>query len=493
MLPNALVASARARAIAENRPVLVSFTERAPALDPLIVLETIARDSTFNGLAEHVGAGTMYWTCPSDDFSLAGIGAVATLTATGSGRFASINRSWRELVDGGLTNGPADAPSGPGPVLMGGFAFESDGPRSRQWRAFPSAHLIVPRLQLTAVGGKCWTTISLVVTVDGDPNADLNAALDLRRSVLESQASPSIGAADDNDPADTPVFSDSLPADEWRGIVASAVDEIRDGRLHKVVLARAVDALASRAMDVFALLRHLREAHHNSFVFSYWRGDSAFVGASPERLVRLDGREVRASSLAGTARRGKTPVEDASLASELMASTKDQAEHAAVRNSLRRKLEEVCDDVHAASTPALLTLPHVHHLHTAVTGKLRSDHSLLDLVGRLHPTPAVGGTPRKEALEFIRENERLDRGWYAAPIGWVGRNSGEFAVGLRSGVITGSEATLFAGCGIVADSNPDLELAESVLKLQPMQAAIAAALAPPTSDSTIVAGSEHLQ
>jgi isochorismate synthase len=491
MLPNALVASARARAIAENRPVLVSFTERAPAFDPLTLLQTVARDSSFNGLGDHVGAGMMYWTHPSDDFTLAAIGAVATLTATGAERFASIDRAWRSLVEGAVTGGDTEAMTGP--VLMGGFSFESDGPTSKAWREFPSAHMIVPHIQLTSADGNCSTTISLIVTADGQTDVDIETLIELRRTILESEPLASQEAASTDDPADLPIFRDSLPAEEWRGIVARAVGDIRDGKLEKVVLARAVETSAQREMDVFALLDLLRAAHRSSFVFGYWRGDSAFVGASPERLVRLDGREVRASSLAGTARRGKNPQEDADLAAELMASAKDQAEHATVRESLQSKLADVCDDVIAADTPALLTLPHVHHLHTSVTGKLRGDHSLLDLVGRLHPTPAVGGTPREDALDFIRANERLDRGWYAAPIGWVGPDRGEFAVALRSGVITGSDATLFAGCGIVADSKPERELEESILKLQPMQSAIATALVATTSDSTIVAGSEQLQ
>jgi menaquinone-specific isochorismate synthase len=491
MLPHALVASARARAIAENRPVLVSFTERAPAFDPLTLLRAVARDSSFNGLSEDLGSGMMYWTHPSEAFTLAGIGAVATLTATGPDRFVSIDRAWRALLDGAQIGG--DTGAADGPSLMGGFAFEPDGPRSTAWREFQSAHMIVPRVQLMVAGNNCSTTISFVVEPDGQPDIDLDALLELRRTILESQSQVPDEMGLTEDAAEMPVFNDSLPPEEWREIVARAVDDIRSGNLEKVVLARAVESSAQRDLDVFQLLHVLRSAHTSSFVFGYWRGESAFVGASPERLVRLDGRDVRASSLAGTARRGKTPQEDADLAKELMASGKDRAEHATVRESLRSKLAEVCDDVTAADTPALLTLPHVHHLHTGVTGKLRGGNSLLELVGRLHPTPAVGGTPRDAALAFIRANEKLDRGWYAAPIGWVGGDRGEFAVALRSGVITGSDATLFAGCGIVADSNPERELEESVLKLQPMQTAIAAALVTITSDSTIVAGSEQLQ
>lgn len=489
---NALAASARARAIAENRPVLVSFTERAPDLDPLTILASADGGLEFSGLNEHATRGMMYWTHPDEDFTLAGFGAVATLTAEGPGRFSSIDRSWSELINGSMMNGnPSERL--PGPVLMGGFAFNSDGPRSDAWRSFPAAHFIVPRIQITASAGKCWSTCSWMVAADGEPDVDLAALIALRDNLVETGRSTSNPCAPPDDAAEPPVFRDSLDAKVWREMVSQAVDAIRAGEMHKVVLARSVEATAHGSLSVFELLRNLRTAHTGSFVFGYWRNASAFVGASPERLVRLDGRSVRASSLAGTVRRGVDQAEDEKLAAQLVASSKDQAEHAAVRNALRAKLAEVCDDVVAALSPALLTLPHVHHLHTAVTGRLRSDNSLLDLVGRLHPTPAVGGSPRGKALEFIQNYEQLDRGWYAAPVGWVGRDAGEFAVALRSGVITGTEATLFAGCGIVADSDPDQELAESILKLQPMESAIAAALASPASASTIVAGSEHLQ
>lgn len=492
MLPYALAASARTQAIAENRPVLVSFTERAPDLDPLTVLALAERGLALNGLPEHATAGMMYWTHPDDGFALAGLGAVATLTAEGPDRFSSIDRSWAELIKGSLMNGDRSERL-PGPVLMGGFAFDNDGPRSVAWSDFPSAHLIVPRIQVTVGGGKCWSTCSWIVAADGEPDIDLDVLLALRDNVVACGASSSGVEASLNDAAESPVFRDSLDANVWREMVSHAVDAIRAGEMHKVVLARAVEATASGSLSVFELLRHLRAAHSSSFIFGYWRNRSAFVGASPERLVRVDGRGVRASSLAGTVRRGVDQAEDEMLAAQLVASSKDQAEHAAVRNALRAKLTEVCDDVVAAVSPALLTLPHVHHLHTAVTGRLRSDNSLLDLVGRLHPTPAVGGSPRGKALEFIRNNEQLDRGWYAGPIGWVGRDAGEFAVALRSGVITGADAMLFAGCGIVADSDSDQELAESILKLQAMESAVAAALASPAFDSTIGKGSEHLQ
>jgi isochorismate synthase len=259
------------------------------------------------------------------------------------------------------------------------------------------------------------------------------------------------------------------------------------------VLARSVSGTTDSDVDAMKLLDRLRSVHRDAFVFGYWRGRESFVGASPERLVRLAGDRLTASSLAGTIRRGDTPEEDARLARELQGSEKDLAEQAAVREMLHEVLSEFDENVESSDTPELLTLSNVHHLHTEVRATLHEDDSILDVVARLHPTPAVGGSPRREALDFIAQNEKLDRGWYAAPIGWMDGNGGEFAVALRSGLIRGSEFTLFAGCGIVADSDPEQELAESNLKLQPMRSAIAASIGADADDTEMALASRDTE
>ncbi|HEY0970949.1 MAG TPA: isochorismate synthase, partial [Gemmatimonadales bacterium] len=193
----------------------------------------------------------------------------------------------------------------------------------------------------------------------------------------------------------------------------------------------------------------------------------------PERLVALERGVVRATALAGSVRRGATPEEDAGLAASLMASAKDRLEHELVVRALREGLAELTDDVRAPEGPETVTMANVQHLHTPLTARPREGVGLLDLVARLHPTPAVGGVPRDEALAWLREHEELDRGWYAAPVGWIGADGdGEFAVALRSALIDGATATLFAGCGVMGDSDPAGELAESELKLRPMMQAL---------------------
>lgn len=477
-----LIGQARERAAGDEDRVLVSLSERIPSLDSLAALENLYRSSRSDTqLADHLTDGCAYWAHPSDSFSIAAFGAAATLSPSGNERFSSVDEQWHALLEHALIDDGNASRTAVGPLLIGGFSFDPNGPRSERWHGFPTAHLILPKIHVTSIGDECWLTVCVVV--DKNSTIDLDDIAKRRDRLTAATTSNALPSSD----GQTIATIDDLPRAEWCGIVGDAVDAIRNDDFQKVVLARSAHGEMQGDIDPFAVLRQLRSTHRDAFIFGYWRGSSAFVGASPERLVRLDNGHISASSLAGTVRRGTTREDDAALAHQLQTSAKDLAEHAVVREMLREILSEVGENVQSDDEPELLTLSNVHHLHTEVEADLRVDYSLLDVVERLHPTPAVGGTPRDAALDFIRENERLDRGWYAAPIGWIDRNGGEFAVALRSGIISGSEFAIFAGCGIVADSDPELELAESVLKLQPMQSAIAAAMTSSADDSTEMA------
>ena len=458
----ALVARALERAKETGEGVLVSVVERIPAVDPL--------DALCRAWGDDPAVERMYWERPAQGLALVGAGSVATFIPGGTRRFTSADDLASRLLAGAIVDNPSGGVVGTGPLVMGGFAFEDEGPRSAHWRDFPAALLFVPRMQVATAPDGCWLTVNLVVTAAEAPDAE-GPAGDPTRPVARRPPRGSGQAG-----GGQLEFSPPLPPDDWRAIVGEAVATVRDGLLEKVVVAREVQARADRDIDVVVALRHLRASHPDCYVFGIWRGDGAFVGATPERLVRVDGSEVRASTLAGSIRRGATEEEDRALAGCLLASDKDRAEHEVVRRTMLEALEESCDDVTSEAEPSLLTLPQVHHLHTAVRARLRPGHSVLELVGRLHPTPAVGGSPREAALRFLRRHERLDRGWYAAPIGWMQRDAAEFAVALRSALIRGSEASLYAGCGVVADSDPDHEFAESEVKLVSMKLALAAAV-----------------
>jgi isochorismate synthase len=456
--------------------MLVSSIERISSVDPLAVLERLVERALVDDrIATLIEQGRAYWARPRDAFAIAAIGAAATLHPAGADRFAAADESWRSLIRDSVIEG-ADGIRGVGPLLIGGFSFEQNGPHAAEWSGFGASHLILPRIVVTSVNGDSFITLNRV-----DEPVD-KSLIDFVRTEIGNAS----GGFDEQLPAAALDIEEGSEAD-WMRMIAAAVESIRDGRLQKVVLARAEEATASENFDVLTSLAHLKSMHRDSFVFAYWRGGKAFVGASPERLARVDGRDVTVSSLAGTIPRGRNAKEDADNARALSASTKDRIEHAAVRDALYEGLKDECETVIAPAEPSLMTLPHVHHLHTELSGKLREGRTILDVIARLHPTPAVGGSPRDRALKFIHDNENLDRGWYAAPVGWIDRTGGEFAVALRSALIDGSRATLFAGCGIVADSDPAQEYRESTLKLQLMESALAVSVAPDRAELTSVA------
>lgn len=455
----------RTRARAVGRPVMVTTTERVTGVQALDILEPR-------------GTNQMYWASPRDGFAVAGVGSAVTLSGKGETRFGDVARAWQQLLDDAVVHDAAYTAAG-GPVLMGGFSFDPDGPHSPTWNGFNAACFTIPRLTVTCHPAGCWLTLNAIVS-DGQDERGLGELITLREKILarvaaaEDDEEPSSVPANRPEPDTRPDARADVEAYRWRETVRDAVRAIRSGRLEKVVLARAVRVPLSADFDITSALRYMTSELPNTFVYAIWRGEVVFAGASPERLVRLQGRDVSTSVLAGSAPRGETPPEDAEHARELVASAKNRAEHEIVRRELAAALEPVCDDVVAEEEPALLSLPNVHHLHTAVRARLQDDRSVFDIVERLHPTPAVGGAPRREALAFIREREELDRGWYAAPIGWVSTSAAEFAVALRCALVRRPEATLFAGCGIVADSDADAEYQESQIKLSAARAALAA-------------------
>lgn len=264
-------------------------------------------------------------------------------------------------------------------------------------------------------------------------------------------------------------LEDERPAADWMRLVGETARAIRAGRYHKVVLARAVQATAQSPFGVGEALRRLRSDAPTATIFAIRRGGRAFLGATPERLAQVTDGRLRTMALAGTAPRGATPDEDARLGAELTQSAKNRGEHAIVVSEICRALAPITVGVNAPEKPQLVRLASLQHLKTPISGRLALGVTALDVVAALHPTPAVGGYPRRAALVAIRDGERLDRGWYAGPVGWLdAKGGGEFVVALRSALLDGARATLFAGCGVVADSDPQAEYAESRIKLHVM-------------------------
>ena len=373
---------------------------------------------------------------------LAGWGEAARVTLpAGADRFTAAEKWLRELADNAQVD-DAVRRRGSGLVAFGTFTFDdtSDG-----------SVLVVPRAVLGRDGtGNAWLT-----TVTPAGSTPEEAAVPFQPPAL---------------PGDIRWHDGSLSAMEWEQAVGEAVRRIRhSAELRKVVLARDLYASADRPVDPRVLLRRLAARYPGCYTFAV----DGLVCATPELLISRDSWEVGSLVLAGTTSRGATPAEDSELARAMLGSAKENEEHEYAAASLRDTLAPLCAAMYIAPRPELIRLPNVQHLGTRVRGTLAAVKSALALVAAVHPTAAVGGTPTDAAVEVIRELESMDRERYAGPVGWVDADgNGEWGIALRCAQLDGHRARLFAGCGIVAGSDPAAELAETESKFRPMRTAL---------------------
>lgn len=431
--------------------VLVSATVSVPDLDTTALFARATGDR-------------FLWERPAEGFSLLGIGAAARIAVRGPERFPQALARWRELSEQAVVDSTAPAPF-TAPLCVGGFAFDADNGQDASWESFPDGLLVVPRIVFARKGDSCWATVNCLLTRESNPEELAACASGELSRLLGAGRSPEAEAAGAGDLT----FGDEPGPDHWREAVNGVAREIASGGIEKVVLARRVKALLQRPIEAAHVLRRLKDGYPQCTTFAFAQGDGCFLGATPERLVRREGRAVWTDALAGSAARGQTEAEDRRLGDTLLSDAKERREHAMVVEATRNALAPLCDRLSVPQTPGLLRMSNVQHLHTPIEGALRSDATVLELAARLHPTPAAGGLPQPAALSLIRRYEPFGRGWYAGPIGWMdGSGDGEFAVAIRSALLRGREALLYAGCGIVAGSDPDKEYAESRLKLRPM-------------------------
>jgi isochorismate synthase len=400
-----------------------------------------------------------------DGLALATLGAAAVIEASGPDRFAEAAAMARELGRVTLADDPARdpaRPTGAGPVFVGGFAFEGDGGRSPEWSSLAPASLVLPEVALARHRGKARMTVCVGAEGDEAPGALLERAL-RRIEELRPAAMPLL----DPDPVEPTRVASAAPPSHYENAVERAVELIRAGELEKVVLAREVRAHAPRAHDPGAVLGALRDAFPACYCWCVGTPELAFVGASPELLVRRDGQRAQTVAVAGTTRRSADPGVDDHLGERLLQSSKDREEQAIVARRIERTLEPVSLWVATAEEPVLVRVQNVQHLATAIRAQLAEPLPAVELAGLLHPTPAVGGEPRDAALPLIPALEGLDRGWYAGAVGWTDLSEdGEFCVALRCALLRERVGHLYSGCGIVRDSAPADELAETEVKLQ---------------------------
>lgn len=451
------LAICQARASADGAPVLASISLVVPALDPLAVLEAIFDPAQPHFYAEHPSAGS----------ALAGAEVALSLDASGLGRFAAVQRFIDATLARTIAVGDVQAPFG-GPHFFATFAFHNE---VEAGEAFPAARIFVPRWQVARAGDVTTAVANLVVEAESDLDALAQRVWRAhgrfaRFEPVEQTAASAPGAA--------PLLFTQAEAGDYPAAVARALKFIEAGEFQKIVLARALDLQANQALDPLTVLNGLRQRFPDCYAFSAANGKGqSFIGASPERLVRVSQGRVETEALAGSARRGAGANEDAALAAALLRSEKDQREHRHVIESIHRRVLPLGVELSYPALPAVRKLANVQHLHTPMQGLLPAGVRLLDLLAVLHPTPAVGGTPREAAVARIRELEGFPRGLYAGALGWLNaRGGGEFLVGLRSALVEGRNARVYAGAGIVEGSEPLREWAETELKFQALLAAL---------------------
>jgi salicylate biosynthesis isochorismate synthase len=397
--------------------------------------------------------------------ALATLGEATSLQASGARRFATVADRWRALSAAAVAD-PADEPAGGGPVAVGGFAFAPDGGAAPHWRGFEPASLTVPEVALARSerGGEATVRLTLAALAHPDDvPEELLARLEQR--VAELRASPLALL----DPAPTGRFqvASAMPPEHYEQAVAHATRLIGAGELEKIVLAREVQVHAPRPYDPAAVFGVLREEFPSCFVFCVGRAEATLIAASPELLVRREGHRVSTLALAGSTRRSADPAVDAHLGEQLLRDRSYREEHAIVARRIERTLRPHAIWVTAASEPGLVRIANIQHLATPIRAQLAAPMEALELAELMHPTPAVGGEPLAIAGPLIPALEGLDRGWYTGPVGWTdATGDGEFCVALRCALLRENVARCYAGNGIVRDSDPASELAETEIKLQ---------------------------
>jgi salicylate biosynthesis isochorismate synthase/menaquinone-specific isochorismate synthase len=345
-------------------------------------------------------------------------------------------------------------------VWTGGFAFDPDGASSPSWSSFPPGLLVLPELSLLRAGDATYVTVNAIVGQEAAGDA-----LERARVRLAALREGPLPLLDPSPTGATEIRSEASPG-FYEEIVGAAVSRIRDGELEKVVLAREVTVQAPAAHDSAATFGALRELFPSCFCFCVGSPEGAFLGASPELLIRRRGAGAAVVALAGSTRRSADPAIDDHLGEQLLRSEKDRSEHVIVARRIERALRPHAVWVEAEREPGVIKVANIQHLATPIHAQLAEPLSAIELAGKLHPTPAVGGEPREQGLAMIAELEQMDRGWYAGPVGWMdAAEDGEFCVALRSGLLRDRTAHLYAGAGIVADSDPAAELAETEVKL----------------------------
>ncbi|MDQ3386482.1 MAG: isochorismate synthase [Actinomycetota bacterium] len=413
--------------------------------DPIVSLSVkVPSINSLDWLRARKTGPKFYWSGRDDGSKVAAVGIADIQTSEDEGGGAL-----RDLLSSLSPDSTAR--------YYGGMRFDAARETSREWEAFGAHGFVLPRFELRCEGDETALICNLLLTRDAEQTDEITHEIE---SLSEVEVSPDEALPTLENRRDLP------DAEGWRANLEGALAAFESGPLKKVVLARRVDLTSVGELDPLLLMDNLASRTPGCFHF-YFEPEAgvAFLGASPERLYRRDERYIKSEAVAGTRPRGESAADDADLGEELLNSPKDLSEHAYVRLSIEEKLGSLCERLEVEEQATEMKLARGRHLVSRVSGALHATVTDTEVLRTLHPTPAVGGYPREDALAIIRGSEPFDRGWYAGPIGWMGAGSAEFAVGIRSGLVRGREISLYSGAGIVPGSVPDDEWAEIEQKI----------------------------
>ncbi|WOV83401.1 isochorismate synthase [Sporosarcina jeotgali] len=410
-----------------------------------------------------------YWENAAKTMTLVGIGQALTLTdEAGTNRYDTIESKWKHYCDA-LIKEDKDMD----PVLFGGFSFDEKRlSMHSEWEDFPNALFAVPAFQLKIENGKTLVAINFV-SEDSETVQQFEALRKQRDQLIHmAQVQESVSA-------EKPLLCSmkELRKEQYLKAVKQITEKIQMGEAEKVVIARKLALQFEQPIRPAAALQSISNEQRDSYNFGLENGSQFFFGATPERLIEIKDGQAFSACVAGSIKRGSSADEDQQFGNELLQDKKNREEHQYVVDMITGVFDSLCASYTAAAKPKLMKVRDIQHLHTPVQGHLGAESSIFQFVKALHPTPALGGVPTPVAMELIRQEEDLDRGYYAAPVGWTDTSgNGEFAVAIRSSLLDQDKAWLYAGGGIVADSEPNQEYEETWVKFRPMLRALGGSL-----------------
>jgi menaquinone-specific isochorismate synthase len=417
--------------------------------------------SLFSG-ALAAGGPSFFWARPSADVWMVGLGDAAGAAFDGPRVLQDVSELRRGLLAAADVEG--DGPPGTGPIVFGAFRFDPSSTPGPPWDSGRAHHVLVPETLYTQISGGAW--ISSTAAANPADLVEAQARLRGRRP-----APLHVPAAPERFPR--LVRWQETSRARWTRSVRRIMEGIGSGWMEKATLARNVRLAFEGPLPVDRILRRLVSSYPDCRIFAVSDGARCFLGATPELLVSQDDGRVRSVCLAGSAPRTSDPSADDGMGLFLLGDSKERWEHEIVVRWIAHRMAAWTSSLTWNRTPRVMRLPAVQHLETVFEGTVPAGRDAFELVSAIHPTPAVGGSPLAAALPLLREEEELDRGWYAGPVGWMDRGGdGEVGLAIRSALIRGDEACLFAGAGIVAGSDPEKEWQEVEWKFTPLLSAL---------------------